>query len=119
MLHFKLKHVMQANGIIYPHAWLMRNCGFTPNKASKILNGKQQTLSANDLSFLCMALNCTPNDLLYWEQTKRYHVGEAHPLLTQLTPPPNNSDWRTMLRSIDAQDAKQVFDLIQEKMDKK
>lgn len=111
MLQFKLKALLHSKGIIYPHAWLMKNCNFTPTKATKLLSGKQKSINRQDLSFICGVLQCTPNDILYWENTPRHTLEDNHPLLQELSPPPRIQDWKKLLRNISPEKAAELYAL--------
>lgn len=112
MIHFKIKALLYSKGIIYPHAWLMKNCNFSPSKATNLLSGKQKSINRQDLSFICGVLNCTPNDLLYWENTDRLSLEENHPLLQELSPPPRIQDWKKLLRNISPEKAAELYNLV-------
>ena len=93
MLHFKVKEILQATAKKHPGVWLQKHCDLSESKAYKILNEKQDSINLRDFSKLCEKLNCTPNDLLYWEQTARNRLPDNHPCVTQLQKPEKNSDW--------------------------
>ena len=86
MLTLKLKEVLAQNGKLEPYRWLTRLCGLSKAKATNLLNLKQKSIAFKDLSKLCEALQCTPNDLFYWKETPGYPLLESHPMRTQLTP---------------------------------
>ncbi len=71
MLQFKLKEVMLAAGIPNPYTWLIKFGKFSQPKATGLLKQSAKTITLKDISKLCMLLNCTPNDLLYWAVDKR------------------------------------------------
>src|SRR5690606_31309865 len=98
MLQFKLKEVLNIRGHWSAHKWLTTIGGMNPASASKILNGKQKSLNLEHLSRICANLDCAPNDLLYWEETKKYNLGPKHRLHTELQAPPEISDWETILK---------------------
>lgn len=53
---------MTARQIAYPHAFLTKN-GMSNNSAHKMLSGSAVQVNFRQLTSLCVALNCTPNDL--------------------------------------------------------
>lgn len=57
-----LKPMMAARQITYPHAFLVKS-GISNNSAHKMLNGTAVQVNFRQLTALCLALNCTPNDL--------------------------------------------------------
>jgi len=100
MLHFKVKEVIMATGKKYPAAWLVKFCGFSMPKAYKIIKNKQQSIRLEDFSKLCENLNCTPNDLMYWKETKHTKLPDTHPCMTKLTQPDKYSDWDTIFKNL-------------------
>jgi len=100
MLQFKVNEMLQAAGHRYPAAWLVKHCGMTMAKAYKITQGKQKSISVADFSKLCENLHCTPNDLMYWQETARTKVPPTHPCMTQLTPPNKNADWAVLFKKL-------------------
>ncbi len=117
MIHYKLKALLHSKGIIYPHAWLKKNCKFSSGKATKLLSGKQKNINREDLSFLCAVLHCTPNDFLYWENTPRISLEENHPCLQELSPPPRIQDWKKLLRNISPEKAAELYALAVKEME--
>jgi len=109
MLHYKLKALLYSKGILYPNAWLKKNCNFSSTKATNLLSGKQISISRKDLSYICGVLECTPNDLLYWKDTPTISLGENHPIRKELTPPPRIQDWKKLLRNISPEKAAELY----------
>ena len=117
MLHYKIKQVLQATGHRYPATWLKNHCNFGKDKAYKSLNGDQKTINMRDLSKLCENLNCTPNDLMYWEQTARTKVPETHPCMTQLKPPLKISDWDMVFKHLPADKVLELHEMALKKIE--
>lgn len=67
---------MTARQITYPHAFLTKN-GISGNSADKMLNGTAVQVNFRQLTTLCLALNCTPNDLF---SLRDMQLSEAHQL---------------------------------------
>ena len=118
MIQFKLKTLLYSKGIIYPHAWLTRNCNFSTGKATKILRGDQKNINREDLSKICAVLECTPNDIFYWENTPRIYLEEHHPLLQELSPPPRIQDWKKLLRNISPEKAEEIYKMAVKELEK-
>jgi len=110
MLRFKLKEVLNIRGYMNAHKWLMTIGGMNPASATKILNGKQNSLKLEHISRICANLDCAPNDILYWEDTKKYNLAPTHSLHTQLKPPPNISDWETLLKNMTPEQVAELYD---------
>ncbi len=104
MLQFKVKEVMLAAGIANPYSWLVKYPKFSQRKANGLLNQTAKTITLKDISKLCMLLNCTPNDLLFWAADKRQLISAAHPCNTQLTPPNPDANWEQLLVQIPKSD---------------
>jgi len=100
MLKFKIKEVLEASGKLHPGNWLMKNSGLGEGKSYKLVNSLQKSISLEDLSKLCRILNCTPNDLLYWEQTAQNRLPTDHPCLLNLEKPIKNGDWNSIFRKM-------------------
>ena len=102
MIRLKVKEILLASGKQYPATWLVKHCGMTVPKAYKILNGKQKSLNFKDISKLCEKLNCTPNDLFYWENTGHSKVPDNHPLIEALKTPDKYSNWFDIFKRLSA-----------------
>lgn len=57
-----LQPVLQARNINNPFAYLIK-IGINSNSANKMLKGEIVQLNFNQMTTLCLSLNCTPNDL--------------------------------------------------------
>jgi DNA-binding Xre family transcriptional regulator len=79
MLKLRIRFVLESKGITNPYNFLIKE-GFTPNIATRYLNGKVDQLSLRYLEKLCIILQCTPHDLLEWEPSGDTNITEAHPL---------------------------------------
>lgn len=93
MLKLKLKEILLAQGKLKPQAWLQTYCGFTQAKAHNLINLKQKSIAFADLSKICAVLNCTPDELFWWDNTKRGHVDEGHPCRVKLIAPSKDANW--------------------------
>ena len=119
MLRFKIKQMVQAKGILHPHQFLMKNCGFTSNKAFNLLNETQKSITLSDASTLCEQLTCTPNDLLFWEQNASDKLPDDHPCLSQLSAPDAQSDWKKILKSLSKEDVDDLYKQAQSRLNKR
>ena len=82
MLQFRIRFLLESKGIVKPYNFLIKN-GFTPNVATRCLQGKIMVLKLSQITRLCTILGCTPNDLLEWvPQTNVSRLPETHPLHT-------------------------------------
>ncbi len=100
MLNFKIKEILLALDKRNPQIWLVKVCGFKRTKAFNIIHNKQKTINLEDFSELCYQLQCTPNDLLYWQNNPSRMVEPTHPLIAQLSPPDEEPEWRNLLKNM-------------------
>ena len=90
MLIYNLRRILTLRGIDKPHAFLVKN-GFAASTASNMLAYYPVVFKVKALEKLCIALNCTPNDLFEWRPTENSVITENHPLqalVKEKTPPP-------------------------------
>lgn len=64
-LALTLKRILSLRGVLKPHSYL-KKAGLTGNTATNLLQGQVGGLRWEQLEQLCLALNCTPNDLFTW-----------------------------------------------------
>ncbi|WP_379962932.1 helix-turn-helix domain-containing protein [Epilithonimonas sp. UC225_85] len=57
-----LTPILTLRQITFPYAFLTK-AGISGNSAQKMLNGEAVQINFRQLTALCLALNCTPNDL--------------------------------------------------------
>ena len=100
MLKLKLKEILLAQGKKSPQAWLQENCKLTRMKAYKLVNHKQKSIAYDDLSRICIALECTPDALFWWDNSKKLKVMEWHPLTTKLVKPDKEADWTKRIEGL-------------------
>jgi hypothetical protein len=81
MLIYNLRRVLALRGIDKPHAFLVKN-GFPPSSASNMLSFYPVVFKVKALEKLCIALNCTPNDLFEWRASGDSVIPENHSLKT-------------------------------------
>ena len=77
MLTFNLDTICRARGIKRKYAFLAK-AGLTYRVARRLADGDTQSLRTSHIEKLCLALHCTPNDLLQW--TPEGDVSRDHPL---------------------------------------
>ena len=81
ILYFNIPKLFKLRNISKPRIFLSQN-GFYifTDKKSRHLPRCRSNISVNVVEKLCLALNCTPNDLLEWIPSKDSQVPENHPL---------------------------------------
>jgi len=66
MIGLDLVRLMESKEIQNPAKYLVQ-AGFTYHVANKLLKGQVAKLNYDYLEKLCLLLNCTPNELMYWK----------------------------------------------------
>lgn len=79
MLTYNLHKHFKLRAVSAPAVFLMQN-GFNQQTAYRITKNKFSALSAKHIEKLCLALNCTPNDLMEWEPDKNLENPEKQSL---------------------------------------
>lgn len=81
MLKFNLNVILAKQKIPYPRRFLLETVKINHVAATNLLKGSTKSLHLSYLSRLCVALQCTPNDLLEWIPDKSgVALPENHPL---------------------------------------
>ena len=80
MLNFNPKNVFSMRGIEKTTAFLVGRLGMDYSTASRFLKSKSQFVKIKDIEKLCIALNCTPNDLFEWKPDANTVLPESHSL---------------------------------------
>lgn len=65
MLYINVKRVLRLRGVENHYKYLM-DIGFPPATAKKFLSNQVFRITFENIERFCLALNCTPNDLLEW-----------------------------------------------------
>src|SRR5689334_12986875 len=79
MLKFNPQRIFALRGIDKPTAFLV-NLGFEYPQASKFLKSDFILVKTAHVEKLCVALNCTPNDLYEWTPDTKTVLAESHSL---------------------------------------
>lgn len=74
-----MRRVFALRGIDKPHTFLVKN-GFAASTASNMLAYYPIVFKVKTLEKLCIALNCTPNDLFEWRDGKDDNLPDEHAL---------------------------------------
>lgn len=115
MLHFKIKELIEKKGKIKTYSYLTSQCKISSSVAVNLLNGKQKSINRKDISKICIAFNCTPNDLFYWDNSHD-HLPESHPLVAVLKPPDNISNWSNILTSLPKESVEKLYEIAKNEM---
>lgn len=98
------------------HYHLMLKLGFVPATARLFLSGESVLIKLEQLEKLCVALNCTPNDLLEWRPDASQSVSDTHSM--------NNlkrtaeKDLPKLLNEIPSDKFEQILDILQDLQNK-
>lgn len=61
MLRLRIDEILKQQGKT-PY-WLAKTTGISQNNMGKICNGETSTMRFDTIQKICLALNCSPNDL--------------------------------------------------------
>ncbi len=79
MLKFNPNNILSLRGVEKTTALLVK-LGMKYSRASRFLNSKSKAVNIEDIERLCIALNCTPNDLFEWTPDETRVLPETHSL---------------------------------------
>jgi DNA-binding Xre family transcriptional regulator len=78
MLKLNIKYIATLRGYTKAYAFLMK-IGFSHNTAQRLASGNAKNIPLDNLEKICIALRCTPNDVLDW-QADNQAIDADHPL---------------------------------------
>ncbi|UXP32678.1 helix-turn-helix transcriptional regulator [Reichenbachiella agarivorans] len=84
MLTLHVSRLLHIRGIQKPYNFL-RNLGLSHNVAHRMLSDKAVGIKLYQLQKLCLALHCTPNDLMAWDSTQT-SLSADHPIMELVRP---------------------------------
>lgn len=64
-MRIKVKEILEEQG--KTAYWLSKQTGISPNNVGKIYNGETTNIRIDTMGKICKALNCTPNDLIEFD----------------------------------------------------
>ena len=79
MLKFNLHPFLKIRRVLYPRRLLI-NLKINPVSATRLLRGELNSLKLAHVEKICLALCCTPNDLLEWTPDKTFVDDGSHPI---------------------------------------
>jgi DNA-binding Xre family transcriptional regulator len=112
MLYLNIKRMMRLRGVD-SHYHLLLKLGFVPSTARSFLSGEIVLIKLEQLEKLCLALNCTPNDLLEWRPEASQTVSETHSMNSLKRPA--EKDLPKLLSEIPMDKLEQILDILQDK----
>lgn len=110
MLILNLSRIFRARSIAQPYKFLVTN-GFVPFIAHKYKNSKVTQIRVDHIEKLCIALNCTPNDLFEWFPDDLLDNRDDHPL-SSIRKRDKKLDINKMLAKLSLQKLEEVEQLI-------
>lgn len=111
MLFINLKRTMHLRGIENHYKMLLK-LGIVPSTARAMLDGNTAQIKLDQLEQLCLALNCTPNDLIEWKPNENEASAETHSLQALRRKP--EQDLTKLLREIPMGKFEQIIDILQD-----
>lgn len=98
MLKFNINKVLKTRLISQPVGFLTHQ-GMPAQTAHRLISGRFKNLTTKQLEKLCLALKCTPNDLLEWTPDDE-KILQTNPPLKQLIPTPVQYQLKDIARDI-------------------
>lgn len=68
-INIKINEILEKQG--KSRYWLSKEVGMTHQSLTKIARNDTASISFENLEKICKALNCTPNDILGWDDNKK------------------------------------------------
>ena len=113
MLKWNWKKLFKARGIEEPVKWMVK-MGISRGVATRIAENRVDMISRKNLTILCKALNCTPDDALEYEPTEaEKEKGEL--ALLALGKSKNKPDEANLLRRLTYKDLREFAKLLRKK----
>lgn len=112
MFKLQLKKMIELRGIQKASGFLVK-LGFTYAKAQRFLADEYAAVKLGDLEKFCVALNCTPNDLLEWKPDANTVLPESHALNALQNNAPKRT-LRDLVADIPAERLKLIENLLAE-----
>ena len=103
---------MNSRGISSPLVYLRQN-GLTRFQIHRLMHKDWRSISMDVLEKLCLALNCTPNDLLEWTPDFANQDAEST-TLRMLKPQPENENMGAMLSQLPYNKLREIVKIVNE-----
>lgn len=112
MIYINLKRVMRLRGVDNHYKMLVK-LGFAPVTAKNFIEGAVWRINFEHLEQLCVALNCTPNDLLEWQPDAGQNLSETHSL--NALQRKSDKDLSKLIGEIPMEKFEQILDILKTK----
>jgi DNA-binding Xre family transcriptional regulator len=116
MLNINVEKILRLRGIENHYNFLV-NLGIVPSTARNFLRDDVVLLRLEQIEKICVALNCTPNDLFEWTPNPNQPVAETHSLNAIRRRP--ERDLPALLNEVPLDKFEQIVDILQELKNKK
>lgn len=84
MVCLDIKNKLFRSGIEFPVTWLSDVLHCSKTKAHNIIYRKQKYISEEDLTRLCLKLNCPLTELYVWDPNSGYQLPKEHLITSNL-----------------------------------
>ncbi|MET0754388.1 MAG: helix-turn-helix transcriptional regulator [Pyrinomonadaceae bacterium] len=111
MIDINLKRVMNLRGVRNPYKFLL-DLGFAPATARHFLGFVVSRINFEHLERLCLALNCTPNDLLEWKPPENQANPNEQALIKLKRG--DDEDLPKLLKTLPIDKFEQIVDILQD-----
>lgn len=113
-LKWNWKKLFKARGIEEPVKWMVK-MDISRSVATRIAANQVDMISQKNLTKLCKALNCTPNDAQEYEPTEA-EVEKGELALLELAKGRNKPDEANLLRRLTYKELKEFAKILHKKM---
>jgi len=111
MLIFNPKRILAMRGVDRMFNFLCK-IGFIQTTAYNLSRGKVRSIKIEHIQRLCIALNCTPNDLFEWTPGAESDLPAEHPLNSLVREDSKPVNIRAMLRDIPVEKLPEIENLL-------
>ena len=115
MLSLNIRRMLRLRGVD-DHYHLLLGLGFAASSARNFLSGNVALIKLEQIEKLCVALNCTPNDLLEWRPDASQSVSDMHSM--NALKRTAEKDLPKLLNEIPSDKFEQILDILQDLQNK-
>ncbi|HBF6471974.1 TPA: helix-turn-helix domain-containing protein [Clostridioides difficile] len=65
-MNIQINNLLESKG--KTRYWLAKQVGMTHQNLTKLANNKTESIKFESLEKICLALECSPNDILGWDK---------------------------------------------------
>lgn len=112
MLKFYPNRIMAMRGIEKMFGFLRKN-GFVPSTANFMVKGAAFSIKVDHIEKLCIALNCTPNDLFNWYPDPKNPLPENHALYAIKRENPVGTNLKELLLNVPPDKLPEIENLLE------